>query len=105
MTGHQPLLQARKSGFRPAAVWIEIGQPPLHADYLDPVCHAVYLQANEVSRADLSFCHGLRVHITGPTSLLILEAMGRARAFAPKAVVGHFDGFAGIWDGEGIREL
>ena len=72
MTGHMPLIEIRKAGMRPKAVWIWVGmdEPKWDAqwaDFEDTVAHAkVHIEdKDDIKRLDLRFLVGMQVHIDG----------------------------------------
>ncbi len=69
MIGQQQILQARRSGYKPAAVFVEIGTPPAGAvsperDLSDGLLPAVWTMGATPATADLRFLVGMRVHVT-----------------------------------------
>lgn len=69
MVGHQQVMQARRSGYKPSAVFVEIGTPPDGApsperDLRDGLLPAVWTMGATPATADLRFVLGMRVHVT-----------------------------------------
>jgi hypothetical protein len=69
MLGHQQVLKARRKGYKPAAVFVEIGTPPAGAasperDLLDGLLPAVWTMGALPAAADLRFLFRSRVHVT-----------------------------------------
>lgn len=73
MIGHQQVIAARRAGWKPAAVFLNIGTPPpgnrvapvVEHELADGFLPAVYTAGDDVRRADLRWAHGLRVHVLG----------------------------------------
>ncbi len=69
MIGHQQVIDARRAGYKPAAVFVEIGTPRADAlsperDLRDGLLPAVWTMGATPAAADLRFLLGLRVHVT-----------------------------------------
>jgi len=67
--GHQSVIDARRAGYRPSAVFLEIGTPRMGApsperDMRDGLLPAVWTMGETPAAADLRFLLGLRVHVT-----------------------------------------
>lgn len=69
MTGQGQIVKARRYGYKPRAVFVEIGTLPADAmpperDIRDGLLPAVWTQGATPATADLRFLLGLRVHVT-----------------------------------------
>jgi hypothetical protein len=69
MRGHQQVVEARRRGYKPAAVFFDIGTPPAAAasserDLSEGMRPAVWTMGGTPAAADLRFLLGVRVHVT-----------------------------------------
>jgi hypothetical protein len=68
MTGHWQVVQARRAGYRPLAVFLFVGAPgegapPAERDMRDGLLPAVWTMGASPKALDLRFLLGLRVHV------------------------------------------
>jgi hypothetical protein len=96
MRNHEPLLQLRRKGIRPVAVWLVDSPPPkpIGAQRMDwwafddMASAEVYVEAGDSPRrADLRFVRGMQVHVQ-------MDDEDRMRAFVAAAVEA---GASSVW--------
>jgi hypothetical protein len=102
MIGHKHIIAARKSGLKPAAIFIDAGYSPpaVRFPFQDPerqldygLLPTVTIPPEELgNRLDLRFLAGCSVHIFGPeVSNEILDLADRVTALASKTILAAGD--------------
>lgn len=90
MRGHEQIIEERRGGFKPAAIYLELRDYPTNVPQWSIPEHNVYVESTDnPDRIDLFFVHRCFVTISGQDAARVRRLFGAAQDHAAERVIAH----------------